>query len=554
MATAKNFTDSAFNAKQAGVSQTGVKKTPPAPAPATSGGNAKKGDTFVDPAGRSGTVGFDTKTGLPLKEGQTTSIDTSKGGKLLPSIINTSSLSRSNYSENVNNLSVANNNIRQVQQGQTASGIAASLGMTPENFLKLNPNFGAPGAGGTKGDYKGLNGTIQPGMTYKIGPDGTPNPVKDEPKPDANGNIVTEDTDGTTSTTDKTGKTIITNSNGDLIDPTIKKLLTDNIIELSSASANAKTIMDNAAATLNDNPAAQAAAANIKAQYDILIRQMEEKNRLLMGSYGKNAARSGMLQYANEMDSNFKSMELDKGVQRIADLVQQENNAILKSNAAYKSGDVKAFDAASKDYQASLKEKQNAIMDLNKAINDAVKENDTQIKQIKADEKQAITDDIRVSAALGKTMAEAIANSGIKDEATIEKYVQAMAEANGINNPNILKNSLVKEQQAAQALALKNTNTASIIANRGKTKTGVNGKVKITISDGIAAVTPQMKAVQGADKYVSPENWLKAREKWNEAGLTDASFNTTFKKYLNPASYPLAGFKAPKATAGTGFK
>lgn len=472
-----------------------------------------------------------------------------------PSLINTSTQSKTTYSNNLNTLNNANANIRQVQSGQTASGIAMSLGITPEKFLELNPNFAAPGVGGTKGDYKGLDGTIKPGMTYKVGPDGSSTPVEEALKPDANGNTtITDDNDGTTTTTKKDGTTEITTEDGTVLDPTLKKQFDDNYKDLTTAANNAKTIMDQAAATMKDDPAAVAAANNIKAKYDILIEQMKEKNRMLLGGINKNSARTGMLQYANEMDSNFKSMEFDKSVQRIADLVDKENEAVAKSNAAYKSGDVKAFNAATKEYESAVKDKQKSILDLNKAISDAVKANATEIKLKRDAEKQAITDDIRVSATLGKTMADAISNSGITDETKIDEYVKAMAEANGITNPNILKNSLIKEQQAADTLSLKNKNTASIIANRGKTKTGTNGKPKFVISNAIATVTPQFEAAKGADDFVSPENWLAGRTNWNNEGGTDASYNTTFKKYLNPESYPLAGFKAPKATAGAGFK
>ncbi len=178
-----------------------------------------QGQNFTDPAGRTGVVGFDTSTGKPLASGGTTNSN--------PSLIVTSSASRSNHADNVNTINNANNNIRSVQAGQTASGIAASLGMTPENFLKLNPNFGATG---NKGDYKGLSGMIQPGQTYKVGLDGTPSPVADEPKPDANGNTNTTDpNDGTTKTTDSDGNTTYTTPNGDVLDPSLKKMFDDNI-------------------------------------------------------------------------------------------------------------------------------------------------------------------------------------------------------------------------------------------------------------------------------------------------------------------------------------
>lgn len=53
------------------------------------------------------------------------------------------------------------------QPGQTASGVAASLGHTPAQFLSYNPNLAAAGH---PNDYKGLTGLVQVGQPYNIGP------------------------------------------------------------------------------------------------------------------------------------------------------------------------------------------------------------------------------------------------------------------------------------------------------------------------------------------------------------------------------------------------
>jgi hypothetical protein len=53
----------------------------------------------------------------------------------------------------------------QVQQGDTASGIAAKAGLSPAEFLKLNPSFAAKG---NSGDYQGLSGLIKPGQAYVL--------------------------------------------------------------------------------------------------------------------------------------------------------------------------------------------------------------------------------------------------------------------------------------------------------------------------------------------------------------------------------------------------
>lgn len=391
-----------------------------------------------------------------------------------PVAIVTSNASKTNYSNNVSTMNTANNNIRAVQAGQSASGIAASLGMTPEKFLELNPQFGAKG---NTGDYKGLSGIIQPGQTYKIAPDGTPTVVTDTAAD------TTKNPDGTTKTTDGSsadGSTSYTTTAGTAYtvpkggDPTVYKLMYDNIDAMTKSAADAKTAIDTATQyDVNTDPAAIAAANNIKAQFDKLIEQMKEKNNILLGSYGKNSARSGMLQYANEMDTNFKSMEFDKATERITDLVQKQLDAVNKSNEAYKSGNLKALDAATKEYNQVLKEKQNAIMDLNKSINDAVKLEQDAAKLAASEAKQQVTDDIRISTSLSTSIADAIIKSGVTDEAKIDEYINSMAEESGINDVNILKSAVVKAQQAQTKLNLQNENTQLTI-NKKKAPKSTN--------------------------------------------------------------------------------
>ena len=52
-----------------------------------------------------------------------------------------------------------------IKEGQNLSTIVQSLGITPQEFLKLNPQYAAKG---NKGDYQGLTGLIQPNQTYVI--------------------------------------------------------------------------------------------------------------------------------------------------------------------------------------------------------------------------------------------------------------------------------------------------------------------------------------------------------------------------------------------------
>jgi len=53
-----------------------------------------------------------------------------------------------------------------VQKGDTASGIAAKYGLSPQQFLALNPSAAATGR---SNDWQGLTGLIQPGQVFNVG-------------------------------------------------------------------------------------------------------------------------------------------------------------------------------------------------------------------------------------------------------------------------------------------------------------------------------------------------------------------------------------------------
>ncbi len=437
------------------------------------------------------------------------------------SVINTSTQSKTNYNTNVSTMNKANASI-------APNGAGGVLAPSNKSGVKSN-TYNADGST----DVVYNDGTK---VTFPAGSAGAPSGA-------SSGNATTgnENAGGGANGNENAGATT-TDASG--LDPTIRQGLQDNITTATNAATAAKTTLDDAAATMADDPAARAAVERIKGQYDVLIKAMTDKNAMIMGRNYVTLARYGGL---GVMSNNFISDQMDRGIQRIGDLVQKEQDAILKSNQAYKNGDVKAFNAATTAYNQAIKEKGTAIMNLSKAVNDQVK---TVQAQAKIDAKAAndeITNNVKLATNLAKTMAKAIADSGVTDEKKIDAYIKAMADTNGITDPNILKNALVKAQQDSTSLDLKNENTRSIIKKRNAGGGGSNPK--FVISDAIKKVTPQFEAriaenkKNGSkDSYVAPEDWIAARASWNKAGGTDASFNTTFKKYLNPKSYDKAGF------------
>lgn len=134
------------------------------------------------------------------------------------------------------------------------------------------------------------------------------------------------------------------------------------------------------------------------------------------------------------------------------------------------------------------------------------------------------------------------------DDADKETFLIAVAKKFNLPLAS-LTTALVDEKKLQDAETLKTENTQSIIDKRETPITPKNPTDTFKSAPAIASVTSQMEAIKGKDNYIDPYKWIAARTNWNKLGGTDSSFNTTFKKYLNPESYTKAGF--PKPTTST---
>lgn len=421
-----------------------------------------------------------------------------------PAVIVTSGASKTNFNSNVTSLNNANKTMANVSMNDPSivdflnttgkpsdyasrAKMAADMGITnytgtaaqnTQMLTTLRSNTNTGGSNNNSGSNNNNNNNGASGGGAGDGAGGSnggnanaPTVITTVVNPD--GSSTLSNSDGSTTIKDVDGSSYNLPSG---VDPTIGKQLHDNEVRANKDVDSAKTVLDNATALLTSdqngtNPAAVAAANQIKADYGVLIQQMQDKNKILLGSYATNAARSGSLQYANDMESNFMSEEMDKATGRIADLTTKMNNAILKSNQAYESGDVKALAAAMKEYAQTKQQAQKALTDLATTVNNTVKTNQAQAKIDAKAANDAKTNDIKVSTSLAKGMADAIKKSGVTDAKQISDYVSAMAEANGITNPNILNSALVSAQQSANSLDLKNANIESTIKKRNQPST-----------------------------------------------------------------------------------
>lgn len=365
---------------------------------------------------------------------------------LKPSLIVTSNQSRANYANNESTLNGAIGNM---------SGPTGALGLT------------VPKYGDTVTDGNGNKGVamFDPNTGKPLEQNGAsiPDQNKKDNTPDDNNMVTTDD--------------------GTMVDASVKGVYDSSLKNLDQGIADAKSTLQSALATMQNDPAATSAVSMIMAKYDQQIAAMKDKNRILLGSYAVNQARSGGMQYANEMSSDFMSDEQDRASKRVTDLITLETSMVLKAQESYKNGDVKAFDAASKALTNATKEKSAEINKLLMASDKALKARQNEQKIAATQAKQTITDDIRISTALGKNVANAIMESGEKDPKKVDAYIEKMAKESGISNPALLKSSVVKAQQEQSKLDLSAKNTQSMIANRGKTKAGAAKKPAATKLD-----------------------------------------------------------------------
>jgi hypothetical protein len=330
------------------------------------------------------------------------------------------------------------------------------------------------------------------------------------------------------------------------------------IASQNQSISDASAAVTSAAATMSNDPAAQAAAASIQQQYGVLIKAMQEKNKIVLGGYTQNAARSGSLQYANDMTETFMSNEMDRASGRIADLTSKMQDAVLKSNAAYAAKDIKAFDTAQKAVDAIRKEQSSTMSTLLTATNNQVKNVQAQAKIDATTAKNLLTADINVSKASAPGMVAALKGAGITDlnDPQVSSYVDAYATAHGISDPGTLMGELATAF-AADVKATDTQKNADAKTNYAVNKPYPTTKPKAagseTVTTASAKLKPALKSISeggvlGDDGYMDPAKWIAQRDEWISQKLPVTTFNTLYKRYLNPASYEQAGFKATAAS------
>lgn len=453
------------------------------------------------------------------------------------------------------------------------NGITGYTGSAQQN-MQLLSTLQTSGDNNTKTPQPPMNGSTQPTPQVPSISPGADGATPTTPTTGADG--ATTGAAGTTPTSNPDGTTTDPNDLTSGLPPAVASAFKDVLSQQELNIQQAQNTLAQAKATMMHDPAATAAATMIESQYSTLIQAMQAKNNMVLGSYRTNAARSGSLQYANDMETNFMSEEMDAASMRLADLVTKESELVLKSNTAYQTGDVKAFNEAQTAVEKATNDKQTTLGKLLTATNNQVKAVQAQQKLDQATKKNQLSSDVTTAAKIADGMAQEIADSGTTGQNEIDKYVEDMAASNDITNVDILKSALVKAQQTATKAGLQNANIRSTIAKRGTTGSsggssskggGTDGSYKYSADD-VSTYSELMNkggnvngssySARGKDGFVDPGTYNASYEDWIANGGTPTGFAKKFpvKGNINPASYnALPAAIQPKAatTPGTTY-
>lgn len=484
-------------------------------------------------------------------------------------LIVTSGASRSRYNDNVNALNTTKTNLSASADSKQNYNFVGADGKL-QTINAGSPEEALSGAQGADPHSGVITPTID--KTQPAPQDGS------GAAPEAPGNTTTEagtqDADGTT----KNGDGTVTMADGTRVDASLAGAYTNANKSLDEGITQAKANLTAAAAALQSDPAAMNAINTIMSKFDEQIKLMQAKNKVLLGAARVNAARSGMLQYAAQMNDNFMSEEQDAAAQRIADLITRESQAVLTAQTAYQKGDVAAFNAASAALSKAQNDKISSIGKLLDETDKIVKERQAQAKIDAAAIKSKLTTDVTTSTKIAAGMADSLKKSGITDPTQIKAYIEQMAEKNGISNPEILNSALVTAQATASKAELAAENTRNVINKReaapGKkavvAKGGTDGGFTYSADD-IAQYTTLLNQggkgpdgtsyeARGTDGFVDPNAYITAYQDWisKDNNGTPQGFIKKFPVVgnVNPSAYsqlPTAIVPKTKA-ASTGPK
>ncbi len=391
-------------------------------------------------------------------------------------LITTSGASRSNYANNVNTLNTATSNLKPsggdpsivnfLNNNKMPSDYNSRAAMAKQNGIQ---NYTGSADQNTQllGILQGGKGTTTPATdTTTI----TPPPVggTTTPPAGADGTSTTNNTSTGPYTTDANGN--LTRTDGGTMDPNLVSQYKDTLTSMDQQINDAKSTLASVAATMNNDPAALAAINQITAQFDQQMEIMKNKNSMVLGRASTAIAAYGGL---GQMSNDFMSVEQNNALDRMNTIKNNELSAVLKAAAAYKKGDVAAFDAASKQLDSLTKEKSDALNKLMTEANNNTKTLQAQQKIDQSQSKQNFTDmnNYAKSSAAGITSATKGMNAADK-AAFINSFVSQTVKSMNLSGAEantflgMINGQTQTASQTADKTAASLANTASNITSR----------------------------------------------------------------------------------------
>jgi len=355
--------------------------------------------------------------------------------------------------------------------------------------------------------------------------------------------------------------------------PSLQSLYANNIQQQQQQQAQAYQTLEQAKATLANDPAALAAVAAINAKYQVLIDAMNLKNTQVLGKASNSVAAFGGL---GTMSTNFMSDQMDAASSRIATIVSEQQNAVLTAQSAYGKEDLAAFNTAMTAYQKTITDMNTSLIALNTATDKQVTQTQAQAKIDLSTQNDQVANDVKTSTANAGSVYSYLVANGIdlsKPDALATPdavaLLQQEATAMGISDWNSLSGEVAKYALTANNDASLATSRTAATADRAQTTNDTNLKTQYTINkpysvaggvkpgtDGTynytaadltsgaqflkqgGTVNGQTFAPRGADSYVDPGAYIALFNNWVAAGGTAKGFLSKFpvKSNVNPTS------------------
>ena len=271
---------------------------------------------------------------------------------------------------------------------------------------------------------------------------------------------------------------------------------------------------------------------------DSLSNRSNDSTKMLIANIQAQKARE-----ANKINEQYSNYE--KGLQLLG----------IQTNKAQATGDLLAGQIKQAENQHMEKisaldaEESKALMDAENARADndfkVLKEKMDYVKQLKKDKADALkelhnslSDNSKSAAIEAHEIYDTLNTLSDTDK---ESFLIALSQK--FNLPlGSLTQALVDEKAKRDKVASKGSKTRS--------------EGKVSLSSASSELKSHLKPISkggilGDDGYMAPEKFIELRDTWITNKLPKATFDTLYKRYLNPASYSKAGYTTQKSTTSS---